>query len=98
MVSHTAVFQPKEGVTEEQIQGLFEEAHALVSVIPGLVSVIAGRQVRERSADYSWGFTMILDSKAALDAYYPHPAHRAFAEKFKCIADKITDFDIAEDL
>jgi hypothetical protein len=96
MVSHTAVFCPKEGVTEEQIQGLFEEAHALVGVIPGLVSVIAGRQVRGWSADYSWGFTMILDSKAALDAYYPHPAHRAFAEKFKAVAETIIDFDIIE--
>jgi hypothetical protein len=96
MVTHTAVFQPKEGITEEQIEALFAESRHLVGVIPGLVSVTAGRQVRERSSDYPWGFTMYLKDKEALEGYYPHPAHRTFAEKFRTIAEKIVDFDIVE--
>jgi hypothetical protein len=68
----------------------------LVGVIPGLVSVTAGHQVRERSSEYPWGFTMYLKDREALEGYYPHPAHRAFAEKFKALAEKIIDFDIVE--
>jgi hypothetical protein len=96
MVSHTAVFIPKEGVTEEQIQAVLAEAVALVGKIPGLIQVIAGRQVRQRSAEYPWGFTMLLENQAALEGYYPHPAHRAFAEKLKAIAEKVSDFDIVD--
>jgi hypothetical protein len=96
MVTHTAVFQIKEGVTEEQIDALFAELRSLVGIIPGLISVTAGRQVRERSSEYPWGFTMYLNDKESLENYYPHPSHRAFAEKFKAIAQKIIDFDIVE--
>ena len=96
MVTHTVVFQPKAGISVEQIAQLLAEACSLADAIPGIVSVTAGRQVRERSAEYSWGFVISLADKAALDGYYPHPAHRAFAEKFKALAEKITDFDIVE--
>jgi len=42
------------------------------------------------------GFASNLADTAALDGYYPHPAHRAFAETVTALAEKITDFAIVD--
>ena len=92
---HVVLFGFKEDATQEQISEIEKAFAALPSEI-------------EHITDYEWGtnvspeglneglthcFFVTFKDKAGLEAYLPHPAHKAFVAKLKPILEKVVVVD-----
>jgi hypothetical protein len=80
MYIHAFVFRWVEGITEEQKKRVKTEILALQGKIPGLLETHVGTNVSPRGQDYEFGGVMKFTDRAALDAYFPHPVHKALGE------------------
>jgi hypothetical protein len=80
MYIHAFVFRWTAGVTELQKKKVKEEILALQGRIPGLLETHVGTNISPRRQDYEFGGVMKFVDKPALDAYFPHPIHRALGE------------------
>jgi len=76
MVIHTFAFRWKPGVTAEQKQKVIVGIRKLQGQIPGLLEVWVGENFSPRSQGYALGGVMKFESRAALEAYTPHPVHQ----------------------
>jgi len=95
ILRHVVLFKFKEGVTPEQIKQVEEGFRKLPSQIDTVVDFEWGTNVSK--AELSEGFThcifMTFINQKGLDAYIPHPAHQAFGELVKPLAEKILVLD-----
>mgnify|MGYP000406891216 CR=1 FL=1 len=96
MVEHIVLFKPREGVTEEQVNGFIERLKGLKDRIDGIVDLQAGKTFTDRSQGYTIGLTVRFTGRAALEAYGPHPEHqKVVAAAREIAADLIAvDFEI----
>ena len=92
-VTHMVLVALKSDVSDEQIQETIKEFNGLKGQIPGLLSVSAGPNFTDRAGEYTFGAVMILDDRAALDGYGPHPAHQAVAGKLGGLANGLMALD-----
>ncbi len=76
MVIHTFAFRWKPGVTQDQKQRAITEIRNLQGRIPGLLETWVGENISPRSQGYELGGVMKFESRAALEAYSPHPIHQ----------------------
>lgn len=76
MVIHTFAFRWKSGVTPDQKQKVIVEIRKLQGQIPGLLETWIGENFSPRSQGYALGGVMKFESRAALEAYTPHPVHQ----------------------
>lgn len=81
-VEHVVLFKPREDATNQQKDAVRDQILALKEVIPGIVSASGGMNFSERSGGYDIGIVLRFESREALDAYIPHPAHRAVVETY----------------
>jgi Stress responsive A/B Barrel Domain len=81
-IEHIVLFKPREEATEEQKRALREGLLSLQDKIPGILSMTCGFNFSERAAGYEIGFVVRFQDRAALEAYLPHPEHRAAVEEF----------------
>jgi len=81
-VEHLVLFKPSADATNEQQRAVVEHLLALKDVVPGILSATGGINFSERSAGYGIGIVMRFESREALDAYIPHPAHRSAVETY----------------
>ncbi|MGQ9525808.1 MAG: Dabb family protein [Armatimonadota bacterium] len=82
MIEHIVLFKMKQGVTEQQRTDFIEALKALRDTVPGIRELTAGRNLNEeRGQGYEIALLVRFDSKEALDAYGPHPAHQDIVQK-----------------
>jgi len=95
MTRHFGVFQFKPDVTDEQIDECFAEMHAMVGLIPGLLSMEHGPYKSDEglSDGYTHGFIMTFDSAESRDAYLPHPEHMKRVELVQPRLERLVVFD-----
>ena len=94
-VKHMAVFQFKEGVSEEQVQECFSELVGMVGQIPGLEEVLHGPYESDEGLNdgFTHGFIMTFDSLESRDAYLPHPIHEAVKDVVVPCLERVVVFD-----
>lgn len=76
-VKHIALIKFKEGVSDETINGLFDELLNMTEVIPGIEDYVSGKNSSPENLNqgYTHGFVMTFESAEARDAYLPHAEH-----------------------
>lgn len=82
-VKHIALFKFKPEVTEDQIDGIFDQVLDVTEEIPGIEDYVSGinNSPEGLNQGYTHGFVMTFTDAEARDAYLPHPEH----EKIKQI-------------
>ncbi len=76
MVEHLVFFK----FTLEQRKKIASALVALKGIVPGVIDITCGENFTTRGQGHQLGLFVRLDSKAALDVYANHPAHREVAE------------------
>jgi hypothetical protein len=82
MVEHIVLFQTTEDATAEQRDRMIAELKKLRGAIPGIVDLSVGYNFSERNQGFEIGLVVRFADRAALEAYLPHPAHRACVAEF----------------
>jgi hypothetical protein len=92
---HIALFQFKEGTSEEQLNQLFDAILELSETVPGIEDYVAGinNSPEGRSRNFTHGFVMTFQDAAARDAYLGHPEHARVKELIHAIAADGVVFD-----
>jgi hypothetical protein len=75
MIEHIVLVEIPESA-ETSRQEIIDTFCAFSSVIPGVVSATCGSDFSGRCPPYSVAAVIRIDSRAALDVYQSHPAHR----------------------
>jgi hypothetical protein len=78
-VNHTVWMKFRDGVGDAQIGAHLDALRRIEGRIPGVQSLTLGRNFTDRANGYTHGLCVVLDDKAALAAYGPHPYHAEVA-------------------
>lgn len=76
MIRHIVLLKARPEVTEDHIQSIFADLHALN--LPGLLAIHSGRSESPEQIErgYLHGFTVDFADWQALAAYQDHPDHK----------------------
>jgi hypothetical protein len=74
-VNHMVWIKFHPGTDEARIAAHLEALRGLADRVPGVQSLTLGRNFTDRANGCTHGLSVILDDKAALAAYGPHPYH-----------------------
>ena len=82
---HVVVFKFKETATKGQIQEIVDAFGKLPEKIDSIIDYEHGINISEEGLDqgFTHVFVVTFKDKAGLQAYLPHPAHKAFVAKLK---------------
>ncbi len=81
-VVHIVIFKWKDGTSVELIESAKTALRGLASSVPGILGLEVGENFTDRGQGFTTGLVVRLESKAALEAYQPHPAHQAVVVEF----------------
>lgn len=95
MIIHTLLLQPKPETTEEEMQAVLERVKALKEKIPGIVDIHAGKNENVGNQIYTYGFVMRFIDREHLQAYFPHPEHKAVSPELRRLCTSLLNFDIS---
>jgi hypothetical protein len=97
MVRHILLLQPRPESSPEAIEACRLAITGLVGRIPGLIDCHWGENFgpAARTEGLTLGFSMDFADRASLDAYGPHPDHRAAAELVLAAFARVVVFDFA---
>ncbi len=78
MIRHIVLVRFRPAVGEAEIASLFADLQAIKAVLPGVLSITAGRSESPEQMErgYMHGFVVDFVDWAALAAYQEHPDHR----------------------
>ena len=79
-VVHIVLFQWKEEAAPGDIARAIAGLQSLKDEIPGILDLSCGENFSARAQGYQCGLVVRFTSRAALDAYGPHPAHQAVVQ------------------
>ena len=82
MVEHLVLFKWKADAGEEAIAETMTQLHDLKSHIEGIHDLTCGLNISDRAKGYTHGLVVRFDSREALDAYGPHPAHQRVVQNY----------------
>jgi len=92
---HVVLFKFKDDAAKEDVKAVGDAFVALKTKIPSIKDFEWGLNVSQEGHDD--GFTHVyfvtFKDKAGLDAYLPHPDHKAFVAKLRPVLDKVTVLD-----
>ena len=80
-IEHVVLFEWKAGTSAEQISEIMDELRGLQHSIPGILSLTCGTNFSDRAQGFTHGLVVRLESRAALEAYGPHPSHQAVVQQ-----------------
>ncbi|MGA9290798.1 MAG: Dabb family protein [Anaerobacillus sp.] len=83
MIEHVVLFKFSEQTTKEEKEEGMRRLTKVKESIPGIVDIQAGNNFSERSQGFESGLTVRFESKEALEAYGPHPAHQEVVSYLK---------------
>ncbi len=90
MIEHVVLFKFSEETTKEQKEEGMRRLTRVKESIPGIVDIQAGNNFSERSQGFESGLTVRFETKEALEAYGPHPAHQEVVSYLKEVGMKET--------
>jgi len=96
VIHHLVLMRLKPGVTRDDpvLRAALAELLALREQIPGIVRWDHGWDFVRRPISYDWALVSAFETRAAFDAYGPHPAHQAVAVKLRELVDWVLcDFE-----
>lgn len=95
---HAVYFQFKESATDNDIQRIVDEFLMLEGKIDTIVDIEWGisESVEGLNDDFTHCFLVSFADKSGLEAYVPHPAHKAFVEILKPSLEKVFVFDYTQ--
>ena len=96
MITHVVLLQPKAATTEEQLATFFDHARDLQRLVPGIISISAGKNRSPYTSAYTHGIIMRFIDEAHLQAHHPHPAHVVVVEELNRLCESSVDFDLEE--
>ncbi|HEY6542119.1 MAG TPA: Dabb family protein [Ktedonobacteraceae bacterium] len=96
MITHIVLLQPQAATTEQQLATFFDAARDLQRLIPGIISISAGKNRSPYRSAYTHGIIMRFIDEAHLQAHHPHPAHLAVVEELDRLCESSIDFDLPE--
>ena len=96
MITHVVLLQPKTETSADSLLTILEHVKALQTVIPGLLSVVAGKNHSQYHQGYTYGIIMRFSDAEHLAAHHPHPAHIAVVEELDNLCQSIIDFDLPD--
>jgi hypothetical protein len=96
MITHVVLLQPKAATTEQQLAEFFEHVRDLQRLVPGIISISAGKNRSPYASAYTHGVIMRFVDEEHLLAHHPHPAHVAVVEELDWLCEGSIDFDLAE--
>lgn len=79
MIDHIVLVKFAETTTVEQLKEVVKRFKALEQHLEGVIDIQAGINFSEKNQGYQVVLTTRFESKAALEAYGPHPEHQAVA-------------------
>ena len=79
MIDHIVLVKFAETTSVEQLKEVVKRFKALEQHLEGVIDIQAGINFSEKNQGYQVVLTTRFESKAALDAYGPHPEHQAVA-------------------
>lgn len=80
-VLHIVLFRWKPDTSEEQVEEAHRRLRELKRLIPGILEIHCGRNFSERGQGFETVLFVRFKDREALNAYLPHPAHRAVVEE-----------------
>lgn len=97
MIRHILLLKPRTDTTPQQLESARQAILGLVGRIPGLLNCHWGNNVApaDRRDGFELGFSMDFSDRASLDAYGPHPEHKAAAALVRAACERILVFDLA---
>ena len=96
MITHVVLLQPKATTTEQQLATFIEHVRDLQRLVPGIISISAGKNRSPYASAYTHGVIMRFVDEAHLLAHHPHPAHVAVVEELDRLCESSIDFDLPE--
>lgn len=95
-ITHMVLVRPLTGVSPADFAAAEAAFLAMPAAIDGLEEVRCGANVstEKLGRGFTWAAVMRLRNAAARDAYLPHQAHGAAAEKLKPLAADVLVFDL----
>jgi hypothetical protein len=97
-VKHIALIKFKEGTSEEQTEGVFNNLLDITETIPGIEDYVSGPNSSPEGLNqgYSHGFIMTFTDAAARDAYLAHPEQERVKALLAPILDTmlVVDFEV----
>ncbi|ASA20825.1 Dabb family protein [Paenibacillus donghaensis] len=96
MFEHLVAFRFNDSYNPEEGDLLIQTLISLKEQIPGIVEITAGVNVTEETANihgYTLGLRVTFESREALLAYGPHPAHQYFVGLLGGILDQVVVVD-----
>lgn len=100
MIRHIVLIRFRPEMAPDHIAHLFDDLHRLPDVLPGILSITAGRSDSPEKIErgYLHGFVVDFADWDALAAYQAHPDHRALGAALVAAAqggiDGILVFDL----
>ena len=82
MIEHIVLFKWKEDTSEQAIAEVMTELCALKGHIDGITDLTCGANFADRAKGYTHGLVVRFNSRAALEAYGPHPAHQRVVQTY----------------
>ncbi|WLR58550.1 Dabb family protein [Guptibacillus hwajinpoensis] len=76
MIEHVVLFKFSEETTMDQKEEGMRRLIEVKEKIPGIIDIQAGNNFTDRSQGFESALTVRFESKEALEAYGPHPAHQ----------------------
>jgi hypothetical protein len=77
---HIVLFKFADTAKPQDIERLMKEIQALQEIIPGILDIRYGENFSSRAKGYTHAVVMRFTSRAALEAFYSHPAHKRLIE------------------
>ena len=96
MIIHAVFLLPKAEATPEELDAAMEKARALQDKIPGIVAIQAGRNRNPNNQGYTYGMLITFEDEERLQAYFPHPEHRAVGAELRRLSVHLLNFDIPQ--
>jgi len=82
-IAHMVWIKFNADVSAERAQEHLDNLASLRGQVPGVIDLQVGPNFTDRANGYTHGLLVTLESKEALSAYGPHPAHAAVAGPLK---------------
>jgi hypothetical protein len=93
---HIVLMKTRSSASAKDVAELRSALADLPTAIPGIASFAFGPNISPEGLgrEYDLGFVMAFGSKAARDAYLPHPAHLAVVPLVERVAEQVLVFDV----
>lgn len=103
MISHIVLFNPKDGLTEDQVRLFAQQFHRAMTSVPSIRRATVGRRIDVNAGDtlilgdvtYKYAAVIEFDDREGLVAYLTDPLHRELARLFwdSCASTVVTDVE-----